>query len=108
MTPPTDSGSPGLDYRGGSALNPHPSPTGTGRKYLRLPAVLDRTGLKKTTIYALQRTGAFPRNYPLSTNTVGWLETEVEGWLASREKARDQQSAKSSNCAGGSRRGVTG
>jgi prophage regulatory protein len=91
MSSSADTGSPSIGYRGDSTPSHHAPPTGTSRKFLRLPVVLDRTGLKKTTIYALQKTGAFPRNYPLSANTVGWLEAEVEEWLASREEARGKQ-----------------
>jgi prophage regulatory protein len=91
MSSSADTGSPSIGYRGETASTHQVSPIGTGRKYLRLPVVLDRTGLKKTTIYALQKAGDFPRNYPLSANTVGWLEAEVEAWLASREKARERQ-----------------
>jgi prophage regulatory protein len=91
MSSSADTGSPSAGYRGQSTPNHNAPPNGPGRKYLRLPAVLDRTGLKKTTIYALQKTGSFPRNYPLSANAVGWLEAEVEAWLASRGDARAQQ-----------------
>jgi prophage regulatory protein len=46
------------------------------------------TGLKKTTIYALQKAGRFPHSVPLTTSAVGWLEAEVEDWLAKRSAAR--------------------
>jgi prophage regulatory protein len=55
---------------------------------LRLPQVIGMTGLKKTTIYALQKAGQFPHSVPLTTTAVGWLETEVEDWLARRAEAR--------------------
>jgi prophage regulatory protein len=55
---------------------------------LRLPQVIGMTGLKKTTIYALQKAGQFPHCVSLTTTAVGWLETEVEDWLAKRADAR--------------------
>ena len=91
MSSSADTGSAIIGYRDQSTPSHHAPPNVAGRKFLRLPAVLDRTGLKKTTIYALQKTGSFPRNYLLSANAVGWLETEVEAWLASREDARAHQ-----------------
>lgn len=55
---------------------------------LRLPQVIGMTGLKKTTIYALQKAGQFPHSVPLTTTAVGWLEMEVEDWLEKRAAAR--------------------
>jgi prophage regulatory protein len=55
---------------------------------LRLPQVIVMTGLRKTTIYALQKAGRFPHSVPLTTTAVGWLETEVEDWLAKRAATR--------------------
>ena len=60
------------------------------RRSIRLPVVLERTGLKKTTIYALQKKGTFPHSIPLTGNAVGWLESEVEAWLARRAATRSR------------------
>jgi prophage regulatory protein len=45
---------------------------------LRLPQVVGMTGLKKTTIYALQKAGQFPHSVPLTTTAVGWLERKLK------------------------------
>ena len=50
-------------------------------KVLRLPSVIDRTGLSRSTIYTRVREGTFPRQIPLGPNAVGWLQEEVEGWI---------------------------
>jgi prophage regulatory protein len=49
---------------------------------LRLSQVIERTQLGKTTIYALQKSGRFPRSVMLTANSVRWIEAEVEDWLA--------------------------
>lgn len=49
---------------------------------LRLPAVCERTGLPKTTIYRLIREGKFPAPIPLAGRTRAWDSTAVDGWIA--------------------------
>ena len=51
---------------------------------LRLRTVLERTGLSRSTIYALMRTGEFPRQIALAPRSVGWLESDVEAWISAR------------------------
>lgn len=51
---------------------------------LQLRTVLERTGLSRSTIYALVRTGAFPRQIALGPWSVGWLESDVEAWISAR------------------------
>ena len=52
------------------------------RKILRLPIVLDRTGLSRSTVYQRVAEGKFPRPVSLGARAVGWIETEVEEWIA--------------------------
>jgi prophage regulatory protein len=51
---------------------------------LRLTQVIERTGLKKTTIYELQSEGQFPMRVKITAHAVGWIEHEVQDWLAGR------------------------
>jgi len=51
------------------------------RKILRLPVVLDRTGLSRSTVYQRVTEGKFPRPVSLGARAVGWIETEVEEWI---------------------------
>jgi prophage regulatory protein len=53
-------------------------------KLLRFPAVRERTGLSRTTIWRLERHGDFPRHRRISANTVAWVEDEVMGWIRSK------------------------
>jgi prophage regulatory protein len=48
---------------------------------LRLPVVKARTGLSRSTIYLRISQGTFPRAYPLGARAVGWLESEIAGWI---------------------------
>ena len=46
-------------------------------KLLRLPAVLEVTGLKKSTIYARVKSGTFPKPVKVSSRTIAWHSSEV-------------------------------
>ncbi|MEO1767971.1 helix-turn-helix transcriptional regulator [Thiobacter aerophilum] len=54
-------------------------------KLLRLPKVIDATGYSKSRIYALIKEGAFPAPLKLGDRAVGWRESEIEAWIASRQ-----------------------
>jgi prophage regulatory protein len=46
--------------------------------------------LSSTTIWRLQRAGAFPKSIKISTQAVAWLEADIEAWIATRAKAADE------------------
>ena len=48
---------------------------------LRLPTVIARTGLSRSSIYARISENRFPRAISLGGRAVGWLEEEIEDWL---------------------------
>ena len=50
---------------------------------LRLPIVKARTGLSRSTIYLKISQGTFPKPVSLGARAVGWLENQVDEWLAS-------------------------
>lgn len=61
--------------------------------FLRLPAVLARTGLSRSTIYLRIAQGAFPKPVKLGgARAVGWIEAEIEEHLA-RQIARARPGA---------------
>jgi prophage regulatory protein len=62
-----------LNHRHGSAL-----------KLLRFPAVRERTGLSRSTIWRLERQGAFPRHHRISANAVAWVEDDIAKWIRSK------------------------
>jgi prophage regulatory protein len=51
---------------------------------LRLPTVKARTGLSRSTIYLRVAEGSFPAPVSLGGRAVGWIEAEVNDWLAKR------------------------
>ena len=54
---------------------------------LRLPVVMARTGLSRSTIYAKIAAGQFPEPINLGGRAVGWLADEIEAWLVARVEA---------------------
>ncbi len=54
---------------------------------MRLPGVRQAVGLSNTTIWRLERAGAFPRRRQLSASAVGWLRSEILAWIESRAVA---------------------
>jgi prophage regulatory protein len=57
-------------------------------RILRLAQVLNVTGLGKTKIYQLQAEGDFPMRIQITDHSVGWIEEEVQAWLAQRVATR--------------------
>jgi len=52
-------------------------------RILRFPEVVNKTGLSRSTVYGRIRSGEFPSPVPLgSGRAVGFLEREVNGWIA--------------------------
>lgn len=60
-------------------------------KIIRLPEVIQRTGLSRSTIYLLVSKNNFPKHIPLGLRCVGWLESEINEWIDSRAISRSQQ-----------------
>ena len=57
-------------------------------KLIRFPTVKDRTGLSRSTIWRLQRTGAFPKHHRISANAVAWVEQDVVDWMRAKASVR--------------------
>ena len=61
-------------------------------RFIRRPAVENRTGLSRSTIYLLMQNGQFPKPVCIGGRAVAWPEADVEAWLnarlAEREEAR--------------------
>lgn len=59
---------------------------------LRLPDVKSRTGLSRSTIYLRVNEGTFPKPISLGGRAVGWIESEVQGWVNKQiEQSRQEQ-----------------
>jgi prophage regulatory protein len=65
---------------------------------LRLPAVKARIGLSRSTIYSRKSEGNFPAPISLGGRAIGWVEAEIDDWLAERiaaSRADDDQKVQS-------------
>lgn len=62
----------------------------TSIKILRLPTVIQKTGLKRSSIYELISAGRFPAQLKLSTRAVGWLESDIDEWIQLRASSARQ------------------
>lgn len=56
-------------------------------RILRRPEVEQRTGLSRSAIYAAMAAGAFPKPLKLTAKAVGWTDSSIDAWIASRSAA---------------------
>ncbi|WP_043767346.1 helix-turn-helix transcriptional regulator [Algiphilus aromaticivorans] len=54
---------------------------------LRLPDVLEQTGLSRSMLYQLMAEERFPRAVRLAQRAVGWRQSDISAWIASRVPA---------------------
>jgi prophage regulatory protein len=80
-----------VDNRSAQRVAAHISPT-TPKRLLPLPAVLERTGVCRSLVYAMMSRGHFPR--PVKVGRASrWLEAEVDHWIQAAADARDTAKA---------------
>lgn len=62
---------------------------GNALHILRMKQLVLRTGLSRATLYALKATDpTFPQKIQLTERAVGYLESEVDAWIATRVEPR--------------------
>ena len=62
------------------------------RTICRLPDVMARTGLSRSTIYGLIHKGRFPSQVNLGPRAVGWVENEIADWIEARiDESRERE-----------------
>lgn len=59
---------------------PSPSP----ERIIRCKDVVEKTGLSRSTLWRLEKTGNFPARVSLGAGSVGWKLSEIESWINSR------------------------
>ena len=57
-------------------------------RLLKRPEVESITGLSRATIYSKLQQGTFPPPVRLGANSVAWLESDIDGWIAALPRAR--------------------
>jgi prophage regulatory protein len=55
-------------------------------KILRRKEVIDRVGYSSTRFDALMKEPGFPAPVKLSERTPGWIESEIDEWIANRPR----------------------
>ncbi|MBO7882019.1 helix-turn-helix transcriptional regulator [Burkholderia pseudomallei] len=59
-------------------------------RILRMKQLIERTNLSRATLYVLMASDpTFPRKIKLTARSIGFLESEVDAWIASRVQGRD-------------------
>ena len=71
--------------------DPIPPAASTGRipPLLRLPAVLEATGLGRSTVYRMIAEHAFPAPVKLAKRAVAWRDDDVRRWTSARPSTSD-------------------
>lgn len=57
-------------------------------RLIRVREVMERTGLSRTVLYRKIQHNDFPQPVRITIRCVGWLESEIDKWIAERIGAR--------------------
>jgi len=74
------------------------------QKLIRLPGVEEATGLGRSSLYTAIARGEFPRPVSLLNGgrSIAWPSSEIENWINSRIKAREDVRSRKKHRAQGS------
>jgi prophage regulatory protein len=56
-------------------------------RIIRLPEVIARTKISRSSIYSFLKNGTFPVPIKLSVRSIGFLESEIEDWINNRPRS---------------------
>jgi prophage regulatory protein len=59
-------------------------------RLIRLPEVMSRVGLGRSTIYRWMSQGSFPKPVQLGGHAVAWSEEKIDEWIEQRQSAYRQ------------------
>lgn len=57
------------------------------QRFIRFLEVKKKVGLSRYTLWRLEREGKFPKRRQIARNSVAWIESEIDAWIASRATA---------------------
>lgn len=78
----------------------------TSLRILRLPDVLNATGLSRSQIDTLEKRGEFPARIRISARASGWRSDEVTAWIEARPRAAEKPPAGEENLILGRKRKI--
>jgi prophage regulatory protein len=64
--------------------DPEAKPDPPLQAFLRLPIVLRRTGLGRSTIYRMIANKEFPGQVRIGARAVGWRQNDIDEWIEAR------------------------
>jgi len=70
-----------------AVINVQQVQTNAEDRILKRRQVEARTGLPRSSLYAAIAAGTFPAQIKLTAKSVGWLESDVIGWISARVAA---------------------
>lgn len=53
-------------------------------RLIRLPEVMNKTGLSRSSIYLKIGNGDFPQRVSIGDRAIAWVESEVDDWIISK------------------------
>ena len=60
--------------------------------FLRLPDVLEATGLKRTSLFRLISKGQFPKQIKIGPRASAWSDSDVKRWMDDRKAGKPLES----------------
>lgn len=75
-------------------VSPDTTATSPSYRALRTWQVLEKTGLSRTQLYRLAKSGQFPPSHKISERIPAWNDAEVDAWLAARFKSEPEADSK--------------
>lgn len=59
-------------------------------RLLRIPDVIDMTGMPRSTIYLKMKNKEFPQQVNIGARSVAWVESEILDWIKSNLEKRNK------------------
>lgn len=66
-------------------------------KIIRFGLVAESTGLSRSTIWRKENEGTFPNRIQISAQCVGWRQSEITQWIATRPQIVSQKNIIAAN-----------
>ncbi|GGI24121.1 AlpA family transcriptional regulator [Bradyrhizobium guangdongense] len=63
------------------------------KRFLRLPQVMEATGMRRSAIYAGMEHGDFPKSFQIGTRAVAWAEDDIDAWKRAKLEAAGKEFA---------------